>query len=100
MTTRRPSKIDELLRLSREREAQLVDLTAQVSNLSVVVAQQSKQIAEMQPTHDQMVTLLTFGRVTGTLGRIGIRIGLVVLPIIWWMDGRWHLLGGLFKRVP
>ncbi len=100
MTTRRPSKIDELLRLSREREAQLVDLTAQVSNLSAVVAQQSKQIAEMRPTVDQMAILLTFGRVTGTLGRIGIRLGLVVLPILWWMDGRWHLVSQLIKRAP
>jgi len=98
------SKLDELLRLSHEREGQLADLAGEVAQLRAVVADQAKQIKAMKPTVDQVAAAVTFGRVGSRVAvlawRYSFRAGLLCVAIAWWMNDRWHLLGPLFRRTP
>lgn len=93
-------KLDELLALSRQREAQLAELAAQVESLTTVVGEQSKAIAQMQPTVTRMAEVFTFARIGTPIWRWLVKVGIVVVAFVWWMDGRWPLLSQLLKRVP
>jgi hypothetical protein len=94
------SKLDELIRLSREREEQIGALTEQVAKLTAVVGEQAKQINAMQPTVDRVAEVITFGRIGGVIGRFSVRLAIICLPVLWWMNDKWHLLAQLFKRQP
>ena len=94
------NKLDELLRLSHEREGQLAELVGEVAQLRAVVADQAKQIKAMKPIVDQVAAVFTFGRVGGFAWRYLIRVGIVCVAVAWWMNDRWHLLAPLFRRVP
>lgn len=93
MARTQSSKLDELIRLSRERDVQLVALTAEVKDLK-------EQVETMAPTVKQVADAVTFAKVGRTFFRILIGAGAVCVPVLLWMTDRWHLIGQLFKRVP
>jgi hypothetical protein len=92
------SKLDELIRLSHAREGQIGALTDEVEKLRFVVAEQAKAIEAMKPTVDQVAAVFVFGRVGGVVWRVSFRVAVVIVPILWWMNDKWHLFGQLFKR--
>ncbi len=94
------SKLDELIKLSREREEQLGLLTDQLTRLTAVVGEQAKQIEAMKPIVNHVAEIITFGRIGGVIGRFSIRVAIFALPVLLWMNDKWHLLGQLFKRQP
>jgi hypothetical protein len=79
-------KIDELLKLSHDREDQLSALSAQV--------------AEMAPTVKQVADAVTFAKVGRSVFRVLIGTGMFVAPVIYFMQERWGLLAQIFKRIP
>lgn len=79
-------KLDELIRLSHERKAEISDL--------------SDQVARMAPTVQQVADAVTFAKVGRSVFRVMIGVGAVVAPVIWWLDGKWTVIAQLFKRVP
>lgn len=86
-------KLDEILRLSRERDQQLLAMRDQMCELS-------DQVAEMAPIVRQVADAITFAKVGRTVLRFLIGLGLAAAPVLWWMADRWHLVGQLFKRTP
>lgn len=93
MARTQSSKLDELIRLSRDRDVQLVALTAEVKDLK-------EQVETMAPTVKQVADAVTFAKVGRTFFRILIGAGAVCVLVLLWMTDRWHLIAQLFKRVP
>jgi len=86
-------KLDEILRLFRERDQQLSAMRDEVKALS-------GQVAEMAPIVQQVADAITFAKVGRTVFRFLIGIGIAAAPVMWWMADRWHIVGQLFKRAP
>lgn len=93
MTDGETAKLDEILRLSRKRDEEITALREQVRALS-------GQVAEMAPVVRQVADAITFAKVGRTLFRLLIGVGIAAAPVMWWMEGRWHLVAQLFKRAP
>lgn len=87
------SKLDELIRLSRERDAQLAEMTDKLKDLT-------EKVEIMAPTVKQVADAVTFAKVGRTFFRILIGAGVVVVPVLLWITGRWHLITQLLKPVP
>jgi hypothetical protein len=86
-------KLDEILRLSGERDEQL-------SNLATEVKALSGQVSDMAPVVQQVADAITFAKVGRTVFRFLMGIGIAAVPVLWWMADRWHIVGQLFKRAP
>lgn len=100
MARTQSSKLDELIRLSRERDAQIANLSAEFVKLTATVAEQARQIAAMQPTVSAVAEQFTFAKVGKTYLRLLIGAGAVGAPVLFFMSDRWHLLAQFFKRIP
>lgn len=79
-------KLDELIRLSRAREGQISKLATQVE--------------EMAPTVQQVADALTFAKVGRSVFRVFMGVGIVTAPALYWLSGKWAIIGQLFKPVP
>lgn len=77
-------KLDELIRLSHERKAEISDL--------------SDQVARMAPTVQQVADAVTFAKIGRSVFRVLIGVGVVVAPVVWFLQERWHIIAQLFKR--
>lgn len=77
-------KLDELIRLSHAREIQIQAL--------------SEQVAEMAPTVQQVADAVTFAKIGRSVFRVLIGVGVVVAPVIWFVQERWGIIAQLFKR--
>ncbi len=79
-------KLDTLIELSHDRERQIAAL--------------SEQVSEMAPTVKQVADAVTFAKIGRSVFRVLIGVGVVVAPVVWWLNDRWHVIGQLFKRAP
>lgn len=79
-------KLDELIRLSHARDSQIQAL--------------SEQVSEMAPTVKQVADAVTFAKIGRSVFRVLVGVGMVVAPIVWWLDGKWSVIAQLFRRVP
>jgi hypothetical protein len=79
-------KLDQLIELSHARENQIQAL--------------SEQVSEMAPTVQAVADAVTFAKIGRSVFRVMIGMGVVVAPVIWWLDNKWALIAQLFRRVP
>lgn len=77
-------KLDELIRLSHARDSQIQAL--------------SEQVSEMAPTVKQVADAVTFAKIGRSVFRVLIGVGVVVAPVVWFLQERWHIIAQLFKR--
>jgi hypothetical protein len=90
---RMEEKLDELIRLSRSRDEQLMNIVNRVEGLST-------QVEEMAPTVQQVADALTFAKVGKSVFRVMMGVGIVTAPVVYWFHDKWSIIGQLFKRVP
>jgi hypothetical protein len=88
---RMEEKLDELIRLSRSRDEQLMNIVNRVEGLST-------QVEEMAPTVQQVADALTFAKVGKSVFRVMMGVGIVTAPVVYWFHDKWHIVGQLFKR--
>lgn len=100
MARTQSSKLDELIRRSRERDEQLASLVTEFGKLTATVAEQARQIAAMQPTVNTVAEQFTFAKVGKTYLRLIIGAGWVVTAVLLFMTDRWAIVAQLFKRIP
>jgi hypothetical protein len=77
-------KLDQLIELSHQRQHEIQALSLQVS--------------EMAPTVKAVADAVTFAKIGRSVFRVTIGMGVLVAPVIWWMQDKWLILGQLFKR--
>lgn len=77
-------KLDQLIELSHQRQSEIQAL--------------SEQVADMAPTVKQVADAVTFAKVGRSVFRVMIGIGVIVAPVIYWMQDKWTIIGQLFKR--
>lgn len=77
-------KLDDLIRLSHAREVQIQAL--------------SEQVSEMAPTVKQVADAVTFAKIGRSVFRVLIGVGVVVAPVVWFVQERWSIIAQLFKR--
>lgn len=77
-------KLDQLIELSHQRQSEIQAL--------------SEQVADMAPTVKQVADAVTFAKVGRSVFRVMIGIGVIVAPVVYWMQDKWSILGQLFKR--
>ena len=79
-------KLDQLIELSHQRQHEIQAL--------------SEQVSEMAPTVKAVADAVTFAKIGRSVFRVMVGVGMIVAPVIWWFDGKWAVIGQLFKRVP
>lgn len=77
-------KLDQLIELSHAREIQIQAL--------------SDQVSEMAPTVKQVADAVTFAKIGRSVFRVLIGVGVVVAPVVWFVQERWSIIAQLFKR--
>jgi hypothetical protein len=77
-------KLDDLIRLSHARDTQIQDL--------------SEQVSRMAPTVQQVADAVTFAKIGRSMFRVLVGTGVVMAPIIWFVQEKWHILVQLFRR--
>ena len=77
-------KLDQLIELSHQRQHEIQALSLQVS--------------EMAPTVKAVADAVTFAKIGRSVFRVTIGMGVLVAPVIWWMQDKWLIIGQLFKR--
>ncbi len=77
-------KLDQLIELSHQRQHEIQAL--------------SDQVSEMAPTVKAVADAVTFAKIGRSVFRVMIGLGVIVAPLIWWVQDKWHILGQLFKR--
>jgi len=77
-------KLDQLIELSHQRQHEIQALSAQVS--------------EMAPTVKAVADAVTFAKIGRSVFRVTIGMGVLVAPVVWWMQDKWVILGQLFRK--
>lgn len=97
------AELERIARLEERFEAQdekLDEIKRLVDALVTESRKSSEEIAKMAPTVQHVSNLLTTAKVVGSFSRSSLWIAAFSLPIIYWMQDRWHLIAQLFKRLP
>ena len=79
-------KLDQLIELSHARENQIQDL--------------SDQVSRMAPTVQAVADAVTFAKIGRSVFRVMIGMGVLMAPVIWFVQEKWAIISQLFKRVP
>lgn len=77
-------KLDQLIELSHAREHQIQAL--------------SEQVSEMAPTVKAVADAVTFAKIGRSVFRVMIGLGVVVAPVVWWVNDKWAIISQLFRR--
>lgn len=79
-------KLDLIIRLTEAQDGKIKGLTDQVS--------------EMAPTVQQVADALTFAKVGKSVFRLFMAAGIIVAPVVYYLQDRWAIVWQLFKRIP
>ena len=77
-------KLDDLIRLSHARDTQIQDL--------------SEQVSRMAPTVQQVADAVTFAKIGRSMFRVLVGTGVVVAPVVWFVQEKWTIISQLFRR--